>query len=164
MIHSITFTFRKIPIMVGKVCLKCKCKKLLGVNKLLKTKSLLTSPNNVLPYYLQKPFPPIIWIFTESEGDGIKSRRSSEIFSTLKYWVKMLPTIFTTVLHQTISFFQIYFRRIESFHGFLNWKWKIWTRGKKPTAVLIFATQCVISRFFLYVTPHNKGHFMDVLL
>ena len=52
----------KIQIMVGKVCLRCKGKTLLGVvNKFLKTKSLLTmltmltmltSPSNVLPYYL----------------------------------------------------------------------------------------------------------------
>ena len=42
----------KIQIMGGKVCLMCKGKTLLGiVNKLLKTKSLLT-PSNVLPYYL----------------------------------------------------------------------------------------------------------------
>ena len=42
----------KIQIMGGKVCLKCKDKTLLGVvNKLLK--SLLTSPSNVLPYYLK---------------------------------------------------------------------------------------------------------------
>ena len=41
----------KIQIMGGKVCLRCKGKTLLGVvNKLLKTKSLLTSPINVLPY------------------------------------------------------------------------------------------------------------------
>ena len=44
----------KIQIMGGKVCLKCKGKTLLGlVNKLLKTKSLLTSPINVLPYYIK---------------------------------------------------------------------------------------------------------------
>ena len=44
----------KIQIMGGKVCLMCKGKTLLGVvNKLLKTKSLLTSPSNVLPYYLK---------------------------------------------------------------------------------------------------------------
>ena len=44
----------KIQIMGGKVCLRCTCKTLLGVvNKLLKTKSLLTSPSNVLPYYLK---------------------------------------------------------------------------------------------------------------
>jgi len=44
----------KIQIMGGKVGLRCKDKTLLGiVNKLLKTKSLLTSPSNVLPYYLR---------------------------------------------------------------------------------------------------------------
>ena len=44
----------KIQIMSGKVCLSCKGKPLLAVvNKLLKTKSLLTSPSNVLPYYLE---------------------------------------------------------------------------------------------------------------
>ena len=41
----------KIQIKGGKFCLRCKGKTLLGVvNKLLKTKSLLTSPSNVLPY------------------------------------------------------------------------------------------------------------------
>ena len=41
----------KIQIMGRKVCLTCKGKTLLGVvNKLLKAKSLLTSPSNVLPY------------------------------------------------------------------------------------------------------------------
>ena len=44
----------KIQITGGKVCLWCKGKTLLGiVNKILKTKSLLTSPSNVLPYYLK---------------------------------------------------------------------------------------------------------------
>ena len=44
----------KVQIMGGKVSLRCKGKTLLGVvNKLLKTKSLLTSPSNVLPYYLK---------------------------------------------------------------------------------------------------------------
>ena len=44
----------KIQIMRGKVCLRCRVKTLLGVvNKLLKTKSLLTSPNAVLPYDLK---------------------------------------------------------------------------------------------------------------
>jgi hypothetical protein len=33
----------------------------------------------------KQTFPPIIWIFTEDEGDGIKSRLSSYIFSTLKH-------------------------------------------------------------------------------
>ena len=44
----------KIQMMRGKVCLRCKGKTLLGiVNKLLKTKTLSTWPNNVLPYYLK---------------------------------------------------------------------------------------------------------------
>ena len=44
----------KSQIMGWKVCLRCKGKTLLGVvNKLLKTKSFLTSPSNVLPYHLK---------------------------------------------------------------------------------------------------------------
>jgi hypothetical protein len=44
----------KIQIMGGKVCLRRKGKTLLGVvHKVLKTKSLLTSPSDVLPYYLK---------------------------------------------------------------------------------------------------------------
>ena len=42
----------KIQIMGGKICLRCKGKTLLGVvNKLLRIKSFLSSPSNVLPYY-----------------------------------------------------------------------------------------------------------------
>ena len=64
----------KIQIMGWKVCLRCKGKTLLGVvNQLLKTKSLLTSPSNVLPLHFKQTFQPIIWIFTEGEGDGIES-------------------------------------------------------------------------------------------
>ena len=44
----------KIQIMGRKVCSRCKGKTLLGVvNNLWKTKSLLTSPSNALPYYLK---------------------------------------------------------------------------------------------------------------
>ena len=43
-----------VKIMGGKVCLRCKGKTLLGViKKHLNTKSLLTSPSNVLPYSLK---------------------------------------------------------------------------------------------------------------
>ena len=67
----------KIKTMGGKVCLRCRGKTLLGfVNKLLKTRILLTSPSNVLPYYLNQTFPPLVRIFTEGEGDGIESRLS----------------------------------------------------------------------------------------
>ena len=68
----------KIQIMGRKVCLRCKGKMLLGViNKHLKTKSLFTFSSNVLPLYLNQTFLSVIWIFTEGEGDGIKSRLSS---------------------------------------------------------------------------------------
>ena len=74
----------KIQIMVGKICLRCKDKTLLGfVNKLLKTKSLLTmpSPSNVLPLHLKQTILPIIWIFTQGEGDQIQA-----IFLNLFYF------------------------------------------------------------------------------
>ena len=74
----------KIQIMGGKVCLRCKGKTLLSVvDKLLETKSLLTSPSNVLPLHLKQTFPHIILIFTEGEDDGIKSRLPFKIFFTL---------------------------------------------------------------------------------
>ena len=41
-------------------------------------------PSNVLPLHLKQTFLPIIWIFTEIEGDGIKSRLPFKMFSTLK--------------------------------------------------------------------------------
>ena len=70
--------------MGGKVCLRCKGKILLGiVDKLLKTKSLLTTPSNVSPLHLKQILSPIIWIFTEGEGDRIESRQPFEIFPTL---------------------------------------------------------------------------------
>ena len=40
--------------------------------------------SNVLPLHLRQTFSPIIWIFTEGEGDGIESRLPFKIFSTLK--------------------------------------------------------------------------------
>ena len=40
-------------------------------------------PSNVLPLHLKQTFPPIIWICTEGEGDGIESRLPFKIFSTL---------------------------------------------------------------------------------
>ena len=56
---------------------------LVDVNRSLKTKSLLTTPSNVLPLQCKQIFPPIIWIFTEGEGDWIESRLPFKIFTTL---------------------------------------------------------------------------------
>ena len=49
-------------------------------------------PSNGLPLHLSQIFPPIIWIFTEDEGDGIKSLLFFKIFSTLKKrWLSLNP-------------------------------------------------------------------------
>ena len=53
------------------------------VNKLFVFISLLTMPSDVLPLHLKQIFLPIIWIFTEGEGDGIESRLPFKIFSIL---------------------------------------------------------------------------------
>ena len=39
--------------------------------------------DNIQPCFVFTPYPPIIWIFTEGEGDGIESRLPFKIFSTL---------------------------------------------------------------------------------
>ena len=58
-LDSISSPSVKIQIIGGKVYLSFKGIKLLGVvNKLLKNKN--KSPSNVLPYYLNQTFPPII--------------------------------------------------------------------------------------------------------
>ena len=68
----------RIQIMGGKVFLRCKSKTLLGiVNKHLKTKCLLNITKQYFASLPEVKFPPIIWIFTEGEGDRIKSGLSS---------------------------------------------------------------------------------------
>ena len=71
----------KIQIMGGKVCLRCKGKhcSVLSTNFFV-----LKMHSNVLPLHLKKNLPPIIWIFTKGEGDGIESRLPFNIFSTLQ--------------------------------------------------------------------------------
>ena len=41
-------------------------------------------PSNVKPLRLKQTFPPIIWIFTEGEGDEMESRLPFKILSTLQ--------------------------------------------------------------------------------
>ena len=53
------------------------------IAELFVTKSLFTTPINVLPLHLKQTFPPTILIFTKGEVDGIKSSLSFKIFSTL---------------------------------------------------------------------------------
>ena len=44
--------------------------------------------DNTQSLNLKQTFPPMIWIFTQGEGDEIKSRLTIKIFSTLKIWDK----------------------------------------------------------------------------
>ena len=60
------------------------------VNKLFVFINLLTMPINVLPLHLKQTFPPIIWIFTEGEGDGMESRLPFKIFSTLNNFLMLI--------------------------------------------------------------------------
>ena len=54
--------------------------KLCVVNKICTKLFVLTTPSNFLTLNLKPTFRPVIWIFTEDEGDGIESRLSSKIF------------------------------------------------------------------------------------
>ena len=69
----------KIQIIGGKVCLKCW---VMSTNFLYSKVCWQCSKN--LPLNLKHTFPPIIWIFTVGEGDGIESRLPFKISSTLK--------------------------------------------------------------------------------
>ena len=86
------------------------------VNKLFFFKSLLTTPTNVLPLHLKQTFPPIIWIFNEGEGDGIKFRLPFKIFSTLsKVWFEKNWLVIQ------IDFWQV-FSKLRQVHSCLE-KW-----------------------------------------
>ena len=63
--------------MRGEGFLWCKGKTLPGI------------VNIVFKCFAFSPFPHIIWIFTEGEGDGIESMLPFEIFSTL--WMSYIP-------------------------------------------------------------------------
>ena len=90
----------KIQIIGGKIYLSEKGKTLLGdFNKLFIFKSLLTTPSNFLPLHLNQSLLAIIWIFTQGEGDGIKSRLPFKKFSTLQ-----ISTINLTDLIETLKF------------------------------------------------------------
>ena len=82
------------------------------VNKLFVFKSLLIMPRNVLPLHLKQNFQPMIWIFTEIEGDKIKFRLLIKIFSTL------LPIIWydsSFLLRYSLSTFCFFLLRLWFF-------------------------------------------------
>ena len=60
-------------------------------------------PSNVLALRLKKIFLPIIWIFTEGEGDGIESRQPFKIFSTLLPWQSKIHLSFYSIYLYLLS-------------------------------------------------------------
>ena len=81
--HHLRHLQWKFKLWVGKFAWGVKAKHGWALSTNFENERLLTSSSNVLPYYLKQTFPPIIWIFTQGEGDEIESRLSSDIFSTL---------------------------------------------------------------------------------
>ena len=72
---------------------------------------MLTKPSNVLPLHLKQTLPPIILIFTEGEGDGIESRLTFKIFSTLH---KVNPwTMNRALLAAKIKFSKSHYRLLR---------------------------------------------------
>jgi hypothetical protein len=65
--------------------------------------TLLTTPNNVLHLHLKQNFLPIFWIFTEDEGDEIKSRLPFKIFSTLQN--SLVPVAYIVVISRQPELF-----------------------------------------------------------
>ena len=87
-------------------------------------------PNNVLLLYLKQTFPPIIWIFTEGEGDEIESRLPFEIFSTLIRNIMLSSSLLETMyilyffakskeisewIYEFIAFPKIWTKKLETF-------------------------------------------------
>ena len=63
--------------------------------------------SNVFPLRLKQTFPPLIWICTEGEGDGIESRIPFKIFSTLLPSMKSGAFCQLTIISTYQSIFQV---------------------------------------------------------
>ena len=64
-------------------------------------------PSNVLPLHLKQTFPPLIWTFTDGEGDGIESRLPFKIFFTLFIYKGFLPFGFLDEILKQIFCYQM---------------------------------------------------------
>ena len=111
-----------------KVCLRCKDKTLrVVVNKRLKTKSLLKTTMRCFAFI---SFPPMIWIFTKSEGDGIESRLFSEIFFTLNPLDKKLVNAIT-----------VYWRGVQVTANYIPTCGGLWTKFRQSSKLSL---RCVV--------------------
>ena len=88
--------------------------------------------SNVLPIDLKSTCPPVIWIFTEGEGDGIESRLSSKIYI---FYFKSNLIILVTLMMTVIEMSQgdrIYHWTVW---GILKSTWDILIRKNRPTII-----------------------------
>ena len=83
--RRVTFTFSEISNYWQESLLELIRQNIAGwCNKLFVFKTLWTMTSNIFAIHLNQTFLPIIWIFTEGEGDGIKPRILFKIFSAIK--------------------------------------------------------------------------------
>ena len=78
---------------------------------------------------LKQTFLPIIWIFNEGEGDGIKSRLPFKIFSTLKIFLHKICQLIVILLFQCSKMHHIDgCLWLVKWHTYILWKnWLIIT-------------------------------------
>ena len=133
---------------------------LVDLNKLFVFESLLTMPSNVLPSHLKQTFPPIIWIFTEGEGDGIESRLLFKIFSTLTATTKTLnlyhiECILTYLIFNKLEKMFVTFANILKWPKVFIWK-KKWSNTcyRKQTALY----RCYLLNWLVVKFIYNSAH------
>ena len=136
------------------------------INKLFVFKSLLTMPIDILPLHLMQTFLPIIWIFTEGEGDGIKFRLPFKIFSTLMYlstlaWlglkIQLLPVFLSNIIFVLILLWSLVIHiwlrvtvQASAYYPTLYSPWnKQFTHNSRHQAKM----GLVISVFFILASP-----------
>ena len=102
------------------------------VNKLFVFKSLLATPGNVLPLHLKQTFLPIIWFFTEDEGDEIKSRLPFKIFSTLASIQQSVFKILGLTHYFRVVLALSTLGNVQTNNTYFDWKfyfsdtWRLW--------------------------------------
>ena len=109
---------------------------------------------------LKQTFMPIIWIFTEGEGDEIESRLSSKIFLTLISWINVISEIrmlfqkwFHTIVlcgkkGEPLSKIAPHFQRIKKPD---RKNWFSWPTG-------FFTRKCIFQKCCFCIGRQTRGH------
>ena len=75
-------------------------------------------------YTFKQSFPPMIWIFTEGEGDGVKSRLPSKKFSTQLIVCLLIYLLF---YHVISNYFRWTGSSLQPFLRLSGTRWHIWS-------------------------------------